>query len=144
VKATLMLCDFAQVAEGKLFISGGGWSYTNVLHGHIAVLFKVGWDEANHRITAAFSLLDTDGAAIPFGDEQQNQVTVVLEVGRPAGLPRGTDLDVPIAVPLPNVQLNPGQYEWVLHVDGHTEDHWRLPFLIIPPPPQTPFPSFPR
>jgi hypothetical protein len=39
---------------------------------------------------------------------------------------------------LPNLELAPGQYEWVLNVDGHTEDHWRLPFIVIAPPASSP------
>jgi hypothetical protein len=26
MRATMMLADYAQIADGKLFISGGGWS----------------------------------------------------------------------------------------------------------------------
>lgn len=131
MKATLLLCDFAQVAEGKLYIAGGGWSVASAMRGYIAALFKVPWDQANHRITATFSLLDQDGSPIPFGPEMRNQMELILEVGRPAGLPRGSDLDVPIAIPLPMVDLPPGSYEWVLQVDGRSDDDWHLPFMLV-------------
>ena len=131
MKATMLLCDFAQVADGKLYIAGGGWTFASAMRGFIALFLGVSWDQANHRITATFSLLDEDGNAVPFGDDQQNQMTIVFEVGRPAGLPRGSDLDLPLAVPLPPVDLTPGAYEWILHVDGKTEAHWRLPFRIV-------------
>jgi hypothetical protein len=129
IKATLMLCDFAQVAGGKLYIAGGGWSVAQAMQGHIAILFRVPWDRANHRIGAVLTLLDQDGGSVPEGSDGTT-ITLTLEVGRPPGLPRGTDLDAPLALPLPPVQLAPGRYEWVLSVDGETEDHWHLPFVI--------------
>lgn len=128
IKATLMLCDFAQVAEGKLYISGGGWSVANVMQGYIAVLFRVPWDRANQRINAALTLLDQDGGSVP--DKNGTTITMELEVGRPPGLSRGTDLDAPLAIPVPPLELPPGRYEWVLSVDGQTEENWHLPFAI--------------
>lgn len=128
IKATLMLCDFAQVADGKLNIMGGGWSVANAMQGHIAVLFRIPWDRANQRITAVLTLLDQDGRSVP--DENGTKITMQLEVGRPPGLSRGSDLDAPLAIPIPSVQLPPGRYEWVLSLEGQTEDHWHLPFVI--------------
>lgn len=128
IKATLMLCDFAQVAEGKLYIAGGGWSVATAMVGHIAVLFRIPWDRANHRIPIALTLLDQDGGRVP--DENGTTITLELEVGRPPGLSRGSDLDAPLAIPIPPMQLRPGRYEWVLSVDDQTEDYWHLPFVI--------------
>ncbi|MGA7055282.1 MAG: hypothetical protein WBZ37_29265 [Mycobacterium sp.] len=128
IKATLMLCDFAQVAEGKLYIAGGGWSVATAMQGHIAVLFRIPWDRANHRIPIVLTLLDQDGGMVPDGNG--TRLDLELEVGRPPGLPRGTDLDAPLAIGIPPIQLPPGRYEWVLSIDGEAEDHWHLPFLI--------------
>lgn len=131
INANLMLCDYAHVAEGKLYISGGGWTVALAMRGHIAVLLKVPWDQANHRIAIEFSLLDQDGNGIQFGPENANRIGLMLEVGRPPGLPRGTDLDVPIAIPLPEIALPPGNYEWTMQVNGEGRDTWHLPFLIV-------------
>lgn len=131
-KAIILLCDHAAVADGKLYIAGGGWSLASAMRGYIALQLRIPWDQANHRQSVTLALLDQDGNGIPFGEEHVNLIGIELEVGRPPGLPRGTDLDVPLAIPLPLVDLAPGGYEWVLQVNGAGDDHWHLPFVIMP------------
>ena len=48
VKVTMLLCDAAQVADGKLFVLGGGWSLTgpDPMPSAIALKIDVGWHEA--------------------------------------------------------------------------------------------------
>lgn len=133
MKVTLMLCDHAQVAGGKVFINGGGWTVAYMMRGWIAALFQIPWDRANHEIRVRFSLMTEDGEPIPFTDDNENYIELAMEVGRPPGLPRGTDLDVPVALELPTLRLQHGSYEWVLSVDDLMDDHWRLPFRIVTP-----------
>ena len=51
VKVTMLLADFAQVADGKLTVVGGGWSLTGPepTPFGIAILVHVPWDQANRR-----------------------------------------------------------------------------------------------
>src|SRR6202012_4382160 len=52
MRVTMMLADHAQVADGKLFISGGGWSVCGpgpVACG-VAVLFHIPWQHTNEKI----------------------------------------------------------------------------------------------
>jgi len=56
----MMLADHAQVADGKLFISGGGWSVCGpgpVACG-VAVLFHIPWQRTNEKISFTLKLLD--------------------------------------------------------------------------------------
>jgi hypothetical protein len=148
MRVTIMLADHAQVAEGKLFISGGGWSLTGpgpVTSG-IALLFHIPWDRTNRKTSFVLRLVDSDGRAVtaasPLG-EQPVQFGGQFEVGRPAGVAAGTEINVPIAVNTV-LQLTPGQrYTWILEVDGEAHDDWQVSFATrelpqVPNPPGPP------
>ena len=134
MKVTMMLADFAQVADGKLTIVGGGWSVTGPMPVTfaIAVLFEVPWDRANEKHRFRLDLVDADGHVV-FAETEEGEEPVVIEgefeAGRPPGLKPGTPLDVPIAINLPGPPVPPGgRYEWRLTVNGAHESDWRLPF----------------
>jgi len=57
VRVTMMLCDAAQVADGKLFILGGGWSLIgpDPMPSAIAIKVDVGWHEATRAHHWSFS-----------------------------------------------------------------------------------------
>jgi hypothetical protein len=137
VKATLLLADFAQVAEGKLTVVGGGWSVTGPepTPFAIAILVQVPWDQANVRHTLRLELLDADGNAVTIETDEGEEEPIlffddlVFEVGRPPGLKPGTPLDFPVAVNSGPLPLEPGmRYEWRLSIDGRSDEDWRLPF----------------
>jgi hypothetical protein len=145
MRVTMMLADHAQVAEGKLYISGGGWNLTGpgpVTSG-VALLFLVPWDRTNVKTSFELRLEDPDGHPVmqvgPLG-EQPVRINGQFEVGRPAGAIPGTDINAPIAINT-TLQLQPEQrYTWVLEVDGRSEDDWRVSFSTraVPPVPGTP------
>lgn len=131
----MMLCDHAQVAGGKLFISGGGWSVTTTptQNSAVALLIRVPWGEANRKIKFALQLFDTDGAPVTQPGPSGAPVAVAaegeLEVGRPPGLAEGTSLDVPFALNIPPLLLQPNQrFVWVLKLGEESHEDWRLPF----------------
>jgi hypothetical protein len=137
VKTTLLLADFAQVAEGKLTVVGGGWSVTGPepTPFAIAILVQVPWDQANVRHTLRLELLDADGNAVTIETDEGEEEPIlffddlVFEVGRPPGLKPGTPLDFPLAVNSGPLPLEPGgRYEWRLSIDGRSDEDWRLPF----------------
>ena len=137
MKATLLLADFAQVADGKLTVVGGGWSVTGPepTPFAIAILVQVPWDQANVRHTLRLELLDADGNAVTMETEDGDEEPIlffddlVFEVGRPPGLKPGTPLDFPVAVNSGPLPLDPGgRYEWRLSIDGRSDEDWRLPF----------------
>ena len=137
MKATLLLADFAQVADGKLTVVGGGWSVTgpDPTPFAIAILVQVPWDQANVRHTLRLELLDADGNAVTMETEDGDDDPIlffddiVFELGWPPGLKPGTPLDFPVAVNSGPLPLAPGgRYEWRLSIDGRSDEDWRLPF----------------
>lgn len=134
VKVTMMLCDYVAVAEGKFYLSGGGWNLTGpqpTLSG-IALLLEVPWTKTNRKIPFKLRLLHEDGHAVsqqtPVG-EAAVELGAVVEVGRPAGAVEGTPLPVPVPVNLPPLALPSGQgFYWELEVDGERRGDWRLSF----------------
>jgi hypothetical protein len=137
VRATLLLADHAVVAEGKLYISGGGWSVTSPgAPSAIAVKLDVPWDRTNERLQLRLRLLGQDGeqVVVPGAEGAQPvEITAEAEVGRPPGLAHGADIDFPLAFQIGPLPLAPGQrYQWVLDIDGETRDDWRLAFSTRP------------
>jgi hypothetical protein len=133
VKATLLLCDYAQVAGGKLTAVGAGWTFTSPVTTHaVGILLDVPWDLANVRMTWRIELHDADGQAVT-QDSPNGPVPVQaggeVEVGRPVGTPPGTPIPVAIAMPVHGVVLRPSsRYVWVFTLNGETRDDWVLRF----------------
>lgn len=134
----MLLADFAQVADGKLTVVGGGWSLTGpeLVPFGIALLIQVPWDRANLRHVMRLELLDADGQPVLVETDEEGEQPLVFfddlafEVGRPPGLKPGTYLDFPVAVNSAPLPLEPGTYEWRLTIDGKTDPGWRLPFTV--------------
>lgn len=114
-----MLCDAAQVAEGKLFVLGGGWSVSRgpgVVNMGLAIKISVPWHEANMPHPMVAQLMTEDGTAVEV-EGRPLRVEGSLEVGRPAGTKSGTPLDAPLALNFAGVPLPPGGYRWELLID---------------------------
>jgi hypothetical protein len=136
----MLLADYAQVADGKLTVVGGGWSLTGPEPAPfgIAILVHVPWDQANRRHLLRLELLDADGQPVLVPSDADEEPTPIVffddiefEVGRPAGLKPGTPLELPLAINSGPLPLEPGKrYEWLLSIDGGTDDDWRLGFGV--------------
>jgi len=119
---TVLLSDFAQVAEGKLYVLGGGWTLCGPgpFQHALAIKVEVPWDEANrgHRLEGV--LLDEDMHVVRVGaDRTEARFDGQFEVGRPVGLPPGTFLDFMLAVNIGPLELPPGKaYHWSISIDG--------------------------
>ncbi|MFP5224649.1 MAG: DUF6941 family protein [Actinomycetota bacterium] len=119
---TVLLCDYAQVSDGKLFIAGGGWSINGpggFTHG-LAMKLEVPWTEANRTHTLSCDLLDPDGKPVVVGDPPDRiRFETSFQVGRPVGIQEGSPLDFPLAVNLGPIHLPAGErFEWSVSVDG--------------------------
>ena len=116
----MLLCDSAAEVGGKLYILGGGWSVRNepgqVLMA-VAIRLVVGWNEANEPLPFALSLVDQDGHPVDAGAGPV-RIEGNVEIGRPAGLPVGSDLDSALAVTLA-FPLGAGRYRFELDVAGN-------------------------
>jgi Family of unknown function (DUF6941) len=129
----MMLADHAQVADGKLFISGGGWSACEPgpTPCAVAVIFHVPWQETNEKVPFSLRLVDEDGHGIMQPGAQDGlpvQVNGHFEARRPAGMTPGSEINVPMSFNIV-LQLEPSIcYSWVLDVDGQADDSWQLSF----------------
>ena len=139
-KATLLLADFAQVAEGKLYITGGGWTVIGLgAPSAVAVYISVPWDQTNRQHVWKLELVDSDGTPVtvpgPLGDQQEVALESGFKVGRPPGTTPGTDLGMPLAMNFGPLPLEPNKrYEWRFSLNGESDEDWRLPFNTAPLP----------
>jgi hypothetical protein len=122
----MLLADSAQVADGKLYILGGGWSVTGPDPTPSAVAIKVGvdWHEFNATHHWELFLEDADGQLVQI-DTPEGQQTIEVRgdfsATEPSGVPMGTPVDVPIAVNFGPIPLQPGaRFTWRMVVDGET------------------------
>jgi hypothetical protein len=137
VRATLLLADHAEVAEGKLYINGGGWTVTGPepMPFAIAMYVEVPWDQTNMKHSMLLELLDVDGHPVmaPESDDPIRVEFAPLEVGRPPGVKPGTPFGVPFAVNFGPLPLEPeGRYVWQFTIDGHADEDWHLTFSTRP------------
>jgi hypothetical protein len=138
MKVTMMLADSAQVAEGKLYVLGGGWTVTGPqpVPFAIAGLIEVPWHLTNRRHTFRFECIDLDGngVLVPAAEgEQPLFLEGGFEVGRPPGVRTGTAIPFPFAFNSGPQPIPPGgHYEWRLMINGETDEDWRLAFSTRP------------
>lgn len=117
----MLLCDWAEQINGKLYIMGGGWSLAAAgrpISVALAIHLAIPWDRTNIGHAIALRLVTEDGE--PVTDDAGNAIVMEgkVEVGRPAGLQPGTPIDAPLAVVIPQIALEPKGYRWELHVGG--------------------------
>src|SRR4029078_13336171 len=96
MRVTMLLADAEQEVNGKLYVLGGGWSVTgpDLPPMAIAIKLDVPWSADNVQLAFALALIDEDGRAVPAGDSGGGvRAEGSFEVGRPAGLPAGSDID---------------------------------------------------
>lgn len=132
----MLLADYAQVADGKLNLIGGGW---NVIGPGaptfaVAVIIEVPWHRTNEKHRILLELVDADShpvlVANAAGDEEPLAVSGDFEIGRPPGLKPGTSINFPLAVTVPPPRLEPdSRYEWRLTINGELHDEWRAAFV---------------
>jgi hypothetical protein len=123
---TMLLADSAQVADGKLYILGGGWSVTGPDATPSAVAIKVGVDSHEFNTSHHWELFleDADGQPVRFDTPDGAQIIEVrgdFSASAPEDVPAGTPVDVPIAVNFGPIPLNDAaRYTWRMVIDGET------------------------
>jgi len=134
----MMLCDAAQVADGKLYVLGGGWSLIgpDPMPSAIAMKIDVDWTEVDRPHHWELFLTDEDGqpviAETPDGP-QAIEVRGDFEVARPVAVPAGSPVDVALALNFGPLPLSPeSRYNWRLAIDGESQDDWVLAFSTRP------------
>lgn len=130
--AIVLMADSVQVAEGKLFILGGGLGVIGPRPQHIAVAVRIAvpWDQANVKHNWRLDLIDEDGRHV-LVKEKPVSIAGQFEAGRPAGVAPGTQLWVPLglnfgAIPLPGGR----RYTWQLSLNDSTTETWNASFAV--------------
>lgn len=126
MNVNMLLADSAQVADGKLFILGGGWSITGPGPVPSAVAIKVSVDAHEFNTVHHWELFleDADGRPVLFPTPEGNQSVEVrgdFQAAAPEGLPVGTPVDIPIAVNFGPLPLEPNsRFVWRFVVGGES------------------------
>lgn len=133
MEALVLLADWAEAINGKLYVQGGGWSRVaappmdlpgfpapvGVVNCALAIRFLVGWDEANKKHEITIKLIDSDGHGVsPMPGQPPVEVKTMLEVGRPAGAIVGSEIDAALALKFNGLPLAKGRYTFSLEIDG--------------------------
>ena len=138
MRATLLLADAAQAVDNTLFILGGGWSVTGPGPTTMAIALKVEvpWDQTNRQHRWRIELLDADGRQVLLAGPDSAQPLILageFEVGRPAGTPEGTPIDLAMALNLGAVPFPADQrLVWKLWINEQTTEDWELRFTTRP------------
>ena len=137
----VMLCDFAQLAGDKLFVSGAnidrvivpaGTPPPYVVSFSVAGLVHVPWNSTNEEHVLSFALVTEDGDVpeLPPGANVPGEGVggqMAFNVGRPPQLSGGEEQNVPFAFGFPALPLmRPGRYSLILSLDG--VESRRVPF----------------
>jgi len=127
----MLLCDHAQVANGKLYVLGGGWTTVATPDSPIpvalAVVLMVDWTATNEKHQLLTKLIDDDGQPVELGGIPiQNGGE--FEVGRPPGTKAGSAITQPMVFKFEGLPLPAGGYVFELTVDD--EVLARTPFRV--------------
>jgi hypothetical protein len=135
ISATVLLCDYAQVWQGKLFVSGAGInllgaSDPNPPYGvgvHVAVIVTVPWTAHNQQHTLKVSLVDPDGQLVPMEglmlppgapESDRGRLIATFTAGRGPHMQAGDESLMPIALPLQARVPSLDSYNVVADIDG--------------------------
>lgn len=122
MQATLLLCDYAEVVGGKLYIMGGGWTHATAsspLQIALALHLLIPWDQTNVAHHMEAHLLTEDGHPVEMNGEPV-KIDGHVEVGRPPGTKPGMPMAAPLALRVGGLVLEPGLYKWDVKVNGET------------------------
>jgi hypothetical protein len=97
-----IIADYADIAAGKLYLSGGGWDTTSVatIPGQVriavAVGVRIGWEETNRPVPVRLAVVDDDA-------QELVRIEAAVNVGRPPNLLPGSAQLAQVAV---NIAVN--------------------------------------
>jgi hypothetical protein len=117
----MVLCDYAEVVGGKIYIMGGGWDQLRAnapAPVAVALLVTVPWDQTNVQHELVLALTDEDGHEVSLGGPEPIVQKAQFEAGRPPGVTPGTGQTAPLAFRFPVLPLPVGGYAFVLTIDG--------------------------
>jgi hypothetical protein len=145
VKAAVLLADKGTQAQdkGTLNLLNVGWATTMRIgpltppHA-VAIFFEAELAECNRSIPIELELQDAEAHVVelpgPAGPQLMRvsqSLTIVPPLGAPTGTPGRANLLMEIA---PGLPLEPGNYRWLLRIDGDERDDWSAGFYVAAPP----------
>ena len=156
--AKVMLCDFAEVSGGKIFITGAGISLlasgsttapfpVNVC---LAILVSIPWTETDSQHTMTIELVsEATGAQqrvllsdqLPEGHDpgDQGMIVFIFSATRLPTMIDGDESTMPISVPLFGLPLPElGPYFFSVRIDGREMDRASFRLVERPPAPAPP------
>jgi hypothetical protein len=159
-KAALMLCDSVVVAEGKLYVQGGGWDMVNpqmyplrITRVGLAVTIDIPYNRTNENHNMTIRLKTEDGEDVALGtaaadpsdpagvDKPVYEVGGMFNAGRPPLLQGGDSQKMPFAVNIDGLLITePKAYYFVLEINGEEIERARFRALPLPPGQFTPGP----
>ena len=145
--ADVILCNHAETAENKLYLTGGGVTMCfvgptppHVVTVGLGAVIHVPYQLTNQPHTFRFSLLDEQGMTVTpyhaddFSEVPHVEVTVPFNVGRPPMISVGDEQTVALAANFVNLPLTqPGLYKFAVDIDASPVR--QLPFRVVIPPP---------
>jgi len=147
--ASVILCDFAQVWQGKLFLSGGGINLIGVppepphpMTIYAAVLVSVPWNAHNQLHKMTISLRGQDEEVIPLllnivsGPDapasDSGQIVAQFNAGRAPHMSPGDESLLPVATPISAKLPELDTYHVVAAVDGTELARARFRVMNVP------------
>lgn len=135
----MLLADAAQVAEGKLYIMGGGWEVCGPEPTPMALAVKVEIPPSQARRKHTWSLVLVDASGEPVlltADGEKSAVVIHGEFGRVED-PKSASAKGPVhlrfAINVAPLPLEPGSsYAWRLTIDNQTRRDWLASFRTRP------------
>lgn len=128
----LILADFAEVINNKLYLQGGGWDKLTVNTGFplnrqlgIAASIRVPWNETNQEAALRIEVLTQDATSLA-------KMEGKFKVGRPPDHPPGEDQRAQIAATVGIEIKSEGIYVVVAHLGDQEEA--RVHFSVVPGP----------
>lgn len=134
ITAVAMVCDYAQVADGKLNIIGGGWLYLWGIEEPVtyplvlAVNLSVPWARTNQDLEITTRLITEDNEPVLNAEGEEVRAGGNLRVGRPPDARPGVPIVVPFFLPFAPLPLHFGGY--VFEVSEGANVVARVPFQV--------------
>jgi hypothetical protein len=135
MRVTVLLTDAASVADGKLYVHGGGYTETVVpSRTVIALIFELGPDELWKAVEWELTLHEWGGAPfIPSGMNEPALVRGGFSWAEEVPQVHHAEIArVPVVVPISPLALPaPGLYEWRVTANGESRPDWGAGFTAI-------------
>lgn len=132
MRATIMLCDWAETVNGKLYMQGGAWDRilaNTPASFAVTVVIRIDYNETNMLKHAVLSLTTEDGRPFPDSGAPVS-FDFTFEAGRPPGMQVGQVQTASFAGKIAGIVLPPGGYRFQFDIEGHKQDD--VPFQAVP------------